>query len=82
MYIGKWQTLEMITIVTTEIQHDIKIEIRNEEFNTKYQMLFLKELQSVKPGIIFNKVSTTTLWQSSSCLFTKYLWFYDSFEES
>ena len=51
----------MITIVTTEIQHDIKIEIRNEEFNTKYQMLFLKELQSVKPGIILNKVSTTTL---------------------
>ena len=73
MYIWKWQTLEMITIVTTEIQHNNKIEISNEELDIKYQMLFLKELQSVKPGIIFNKVSTTTLWQSSSSLFTKYL---------
>ena len=73
MYIWKWQTLEMITIVTTEIRHNHKIEIRNEELNIKYQMLFLKELQSVKPGIIFNKVSTTTLWQSSKSLFTKYL---------
>lgn len=27
----------------------------------------------MKPGIIFNKVSTTTLWQSSKSLFTKYL---------
>ena len=51
----------MITIVTTEIQHNNKIEISNEELDIKYQMLFLKELQSVKPGIIFNKVSTTTL---------------------
>ena len=42
MYIWKWQTLEMITIVTTEIQHNNKIEIRNEELDIKYQMFFSK----------------------------------------
>ena len=41
-------------------------------------MLFLKELQSVKPGIIFNKVSGTLGDSHQRACFTKYLRYYDN----
>ena len=40
-------------------------------------MLFPKELQSVKPGIIFNKVSVTLGDSHQRVSFTKYLRYYD-----
>ena len=57
----------------------LNILFRNWKHLDKYYcwMLFPKELQSVKPGIIFNKVSVTLGDSHQRVSFTKYLRYYD-----